>query len=65
MVCSVGIELDLIPTAADSRLIHSPDAHLVVAVPEGDDVSVTRALAEALAEPAEVRVVPRGWEALA
>ena len=65
VVCSVGVELDLIPTAADSRLIHCPDAQLVVAVPEGDDVPVTRALAASLAVPAEVRVVPRGWEALA
>jgi hypothetical protein len=65
VVCSVGVELDLIPTAADSRLIHRPQAGLVVAVPEGDDLPVTRALAAALAEPAEVQVVPRGWEALA
>jgi hypothetical protein len=65
VVCSVGVELDLIPTAGDSRLLHQPDARLVVVVPEGDDVPVTRALAGALAEPAEVRVVPRGWEALA
>jgi hypothetical protein len=64
LVCSVGVELDLIPTAADSRLIHGPDAELVVVVPEGDDLPVTRALASSLAEPAEVRVVAPGWEAL-
>ena len=65
VVSSVGVELDLIPTAADSRIIHGPEADLVVVVPEGDDLPVTRALAARLAEPAEVRVVPRGWEALA
>jgi hypothetical protein len=63
-VCSVGVDLDLVPTAADSRLIHAPGAELVVVVPEGDDVPITRALAASLARPAEVRVVPRGWEGL-
>jgi hypothetical protein len=65
VVCSVGVDLDLIPTAADSRLIHRPDAHLVVVVPERDDLPVTRGLAGSLAAPAEVRVVPRTWEGLA
>jgi hypothetical protein len=64
-VCSVGVDLDLIPTAADSRLIHSPDAQLLLVVPEGDDLAVTRGLAGSLAAPAQVHVVPRGWETLA
>jgi hypothetical protein len=59
------VDLDLIPTAADSRMIHCPDAELAIIVPEGDDVPLTRALASLLADQAEVRVVPRGWEDLA
>jgi len=65
VVCSTGVDLDLVPTAADSRRLYRPDAHLVIVVPEGDDVAVTRALAAALARPAEVRTVPRAWEGLA
>jgi hypothetical protein len=63
-VFSVGVDMDLVPTAADSRLLHSPSAALVLVVPEADDVPVTRALAESLRLPAEVRTVPAGWEAL-
>ena len=64
VACSVGIDLDLVPTAADTRLAHAPDARLVLVVPEGDDHPVTRALAAALREPAEVRTVPAEWRSL-
>jgi hypothetical protein len=64
VVCSVGVDLDLVPTAADSRILHRPDARLLLVVPEGDDVPVNRRLAAALARPAEFVTVPRGWEAL-
>jgi hypothetical protein len=64
VVCSTGIDLDLVPTAADSRRLHDPDAELVIVVPEGDDPPVTRALAAALRRPAAVRTVPRSWEQL-
>jgi hypothetical protein len=58
VVCSVGIDLDLVPTAADVRLAAGiAGARLVLAVPERDDHPVTRALAEMLTEPAEVRPV--------
>ncbi len=56
---------DVIPTAADSRAQYRPDADLVVVVPEGDDHPLTAALAAALARPATLRTVSRGWEALA
>jgi hypothetical protein len=56
-VCSVGIDLDVVPFAADARLLHRAD-RLVIAVPERDDHPVTRALAGALREPAEVAPVP-------
>jgi hypothetical protein len=64
-VCSTGVDPDLIPTAADSRALHLPEAELVVVVPEGDDHPLTTTLADALARPARVRTVPRGWEARA
>jgi hypothetical protein len=44
--------------------LYQPDAHLMIVVPEGDDHPVNRALAEALARPAEVRTIPRDWERL-
>jgi hypothetical protein len=65
VVCSTGIDPDLIPTAADSRLLHCPDARLLVVMPEGDDHPLTVALATALARPAVLLTVPRGWESLA
>jgi hypothetical protein len=65
VVCSVGVDMDLVPTAADSRIIHCPGAELAIVVPKGDDVPVTRALAGMLGDQAEVRVIPRGWEDLA
>ena len=57
-VCSIGIDLDLVPTAADIRLGHAPDARLVLVVPERDDHEVTRALAAALAQPADIVALP-------
>jgi hypothetical protein len=64
VVCSTGVDLDLVPTAADSRRLNDPDAELVILVPEGDDQPVTRALAAALRRPAAVLTVPRQWEQL-
>jgi hypothetical protein len=63
VVCSTGVDPDVIPTAADSRRLYRPEADLLVVVPEGDDHPLTRALAGALARPASVRTVCRGWEA--
>jgi hypothetical protein len=64
VVCSTGIDPDLIPTAADCRLLHRPDARLVLVLPEGDAHPLTVALAAALARPAALRTVERGWESL-
>jgi hypothetical protein len=59
VVCSVGIDLDLVPFAADSRAaIGPPGARLLLAVPKRDDHAVTRALALDLIGPAHVRPVP-------
>jgi hypothetical protein len=71
VACSTGVDLDLVPSAADARHILSllqpsaPAARLVLVLPEGDDYPVTRDLAAGLAAPAEIAVVPRAWEALA
>lgn len=62
VVCSVGVDLDLVPTAAHARLIHRPDADLTLAVPEGDDLPVTLGLAGMLARPARVVSVDRAWD---
>ncbi len=58
VACSVGVDLDLVPAAADARLAAAPRARLVLAVPERDAHPVTRRLAAALAEPAEIVTVP-------
>ena len=57
VVCSVGVEPDLVPKAADLR----GDERLVLVMPEGDDLPVTRRLAALLHRPAEVRTVSRHW----
>jgi hypothetical protein len=61
VTCSVGVDLDVVPTGADDRLAHAPGARLVVAVPPRDAVPITTALAGALAEPATVVAVTGGW----
>jgi hypothetical protein len=58
VVCSVGVDLDLVPAAADARLADGRDARLVLAVPERDVHPVTIDLAGALARPAEVVGIP-------
>ncbi|HUS61809.1 MAG TPA: hypothetical protein VMY34_06400 [Acidimicrobiales bacterium] len=58
VVCSTGIDLDLVPAAWDARLRDArARARLVLAVPPGDDHPLTLALAASMVEPAEVRVV--------
>ena len=59
VVTSTGIDLDLVPTAADVRLREAPDARLVLVVPSRDASPVTRELAGALRQPAEVAEVDR------
>ena len=62
-VCSTGIDLDLVPAAADVRLAWAPEARLVLVVPERDAHSITRALAAALVAPAEVVTLAGDWRA--
>jgi hypothetical protein len=61
VVCSVGIDIDLVPTAADTRLHSDPDARLVLVVPERDDHPVTRALAALLHGPADILPISGDW----
>jgi hypothetical protein len=64
VACSVGVDLDLVPSAADARATHAPEARLLLVVPERDDHPVTRALAGRLRQPAEVVTVPDDWRRL-
>ena len=54
VVCSTGIDLDLVPAAADARLADRRLPRLVLAVPARDDHPVTRRLAAALRRPADL-----------
>jgi hypothetical protein len=58
---SSGVDLELVPGAADDRAMHAPGSRLVLAVPARDLHPVTEALAAALADPAEVVAVDGGW----
>jgi hypothetical protein len=61
VACSVGIDLDLVPAAADARLAVDPGARLLVVVPERDAHPVTAALAARLADPATVVALEGAW----
>ncbi|HET6954137.1 MAG TPA: hypothetical protein VFI47_27475 [Acidimicrobiales bacterium] len=65
VACTVGMALDLVPTAADARATVAPGARLLLAVPARDDHPGTRRLAARLKEPAEVVTIPGDWGALA
>ncbi len=64
VVCSTGVDVDLVPAAADARLTDDRGARLVLVVPEVDDHPLTRSLAAALQEPAEVIALPGDWRSL-
>ncbi|HET6811855.1 MAG TPA: hypothetical protein VFH50_12675 [Acidimicrobiales bacterium] len=67
VVCSTGVDPELVPAAVDVRLAAEREgrvARLAVVVPERDDHPVTRRLVAMLAEPAEIRTVPSDWRAL-
>lgn len=61
VACSVGVDLDLVPAAADAREALDPEARLLLVVPERDAHPVTRALAERLVRPAEVVALEGDW----
>jgi hypothetical protein len=47
-VCSVGVDLDLVPEAVDYRRREDPEAELVIVVPERDRRLVGGPVAEAV-----------------
>jgi hypothetical protein len=61
VACSVGIDLDAVPSGADARLVHAPEADLIVVVPERDAHPVTQALVARLAHPAELVALAGDW----
>lgn len=63
VVCSTGVDIDVVPAAADSRLLDGRRARLVVVVPDGDDHPATRRLAAGLEDPADLVTVARDWQA--
>ncbi len=63
VVCSAGIDLDLVPTAAWLRAWAAPAAEeIVLVLPTGDDQPVVRDLARLLPVPATVVTVTPPWE---
>jgi len=58
---AVGVALDLVPMAADARAVLAPEAALLLAVPERDDVAGNRRLAARLTAPASIVPVPGDW----
>lgn len=61
VVCSSGVDLALVPLAADTRALHDPDAELVVAVPGRDLHAATTTLLEHLVRPATAVGLVPGW----
>lgn len=68
VVCSVGIDLDVVPAAADTRRwwagasgVDPASVGLMVVVPERDAHRATIDLAAALTVPGEVVTVPSSW----
>jgi hypothetical protein len=65
VACSTGVDVDLVPAAADLRVLSGhEDARLVLVMPEGDDYPITRELAAALRRPAAIVTVGRDWPTL-
>ncbi len=63
VVCSAGVDLDLVPTAAWLRAWAAPAAERVVlVVPTGCDQPILRDMAHLLPVPATVVAVTPPWE---
>ena len=65
VVASVGVDLDLVPYAAEARAAIDPAARLVLVMPERDALPITVSMAAWLSDPAEIVTVPNEWRALA
>ena len=64
VVCSTGMDPELVPAAADVRARAAAAAPLVVVVPQGDDHSITHELVARLREPARIVTVAPEWKRL-
>ncbi len=63
VLCSVGVDLDLVPTAADVWLADGRQPRLVLCVPEGDAYPALRELASLLHPPVQIVTVASAWRA--
>jgi hypothetical protein len=63
VVVCVGIDLDVVPFAADARLFLDPDAELTIALPRRDAHEVIRSMAARLQDPARIAEIDDGWRA--
>ncbi|HEV7720230.1 MAG TPA: hypothetical protein VGO60_03050 [Iamia sp.] len=61
VTCSTGVDLDLVPAAADDRAARAEGARLILAVPARDALPLTRDLAARLAHPADVVGLDGEW----
>lgn len=61
VVCSTGVDLDLVPGAADDRVLHVEEGRLLIVVPARDALPVTQALGCQLFDRAEVVPLDGEW----
>lgn len=61
VVCTVGVDLDVAPTAGELAVHHRVD-EVVVGVPPRDEHRLVRQLVDRLAVPARLQVVPAPWD---
>lgn len=59
--CSTGVDLELVPAAADDRAARAPGARLILVVPARDALPLTRDLAARLVSPAGVVGLDGEW----
>ena len=64
VVVCVGIDLDVVPFAADARLFLDPDAELTIALPRRDAHDVIGAMAARLDSPARIVEIDDEWRTL-
>ena len=65
VVVCVGIDLDVVPFAADARLFLDPDAELTIALPRRDAHDVITSLARRLRNPAQIVEIDDDWRSAA
>ena len=61
VACTVGVDLEAVILAADTRLALDPDATLLLALPARDVLPVVEAMVADLRRPAELAPVDGDW----